>query len=115
MEKIDLMIPIWALYNFKNINEIALKVDDSEYLKNVYNLEQRKKIHSALKWAKENPNFDFKGIMKDASVSHELIFSNSEVYNYLMSFKDFLENKEYKLLTDDRPIKKMPHEEGYEE
>ncbi|MDF2553820.1 MAG: uncharacterized protein K0R77_3095 [Chryseobacterium sp.] len=110
MKKIDLMIPIWALYNFKNISDIVLKIDDSEYLKNVYDLEQRKSIHSALKWAKENPNFDFKGIMEDAPVSHELTFSNLEIYNYLMSFKNFMENQDYKLLTDDRPPKKMPYE-----
>lgn len=89
---------------------IISKNDDSEYLKNVYDLEQRKSIHNVLKLVKENPSFDFKGIMEDAPAFHELTFSNLEIYNYLMSFKNFMENQEYKLLTDDRPPKKMPYE-----
>lgn len=43
------MIPICTLYNFKNTSDIVLKIDDSEYLKNVYDLEQRKSIYNALK------------------------------------------------------------------
>lgn len=34
------MIPICTLYYFKNTSDIVLKIDDSEYLKNVYDLEQ---------------------------------------------------------------------------
>ena len=44
--------------------------------------------------------------MNDAPVSHKLQFSNKEVYTYLMSFKEFMENEDFALLTDDRePIR----------
>lgn len=47
--------------------------------------------------------------MKDAPLSHELTFSNLDIHNYLMFLKNFMENQEYKLLTDDRPPKKIPY------
>jgi hypothetical protein len=105
-QKIYLMIPIFFLYDIKDIKEINFDSEGSEYLKDGYTLNQRKSIHEALKWTKENPNFDFKGIMKDAPVPHKLKFSNKEVFKYLMDFKAFMENEEYELLTDDRPPKK---------
>lgn len=105
-QKIYLMIPIFFLYDIEEIKEISFDSVGSEYLKDGYNLELRNKIYEALNWAKENPNFDFKGIMKDAPVSHKLKFSNKEVFKYLMDFKAFMENEEYELLTDDRPPKK---------
>lgn len=106
MEKYYLMVPIWELYHIKELSEIVFGTLVSEYLKDMKSLEDRKNIYEALKWAKENPNFDFKGIMKDAPVSHKLKFSNKEVFIYLMDFKAFMENEEYELLTDDRPPKK---------
>ena len=35
-----------------------------------------------------------------------LVFSNEEIYSFLMNFKSFMENEEFGLLTDDKP----PHE-----
>lgn len=56
--------------------------------------------------AKKNSRFDFKSIMNDATVSHKLQCSNKEVYKYLMSFKEFMENQDFALLTDDtEPIR----------
>ena len=107
MNKIDLMIPIWALYNFESIKDITFKIDDSEYLKNNYTLLERNNIYNSINWAKENPNFDFKSIMKEAPVSHKLKFSNKEIFKYLMNFKEFMENDEYNLLTDDRKPKEF--------
>lgn len=106
MEKYYLMIPIWELYQINELSEIVFGVSVSEYIKDIKSLEERKNIYEALKWAKENSNYDFKGIMKDAPVPHKLKFSNREVYKYLMDFKTFMENEEYELLTDDRPVKK---------
>ncbi|MFY0483074.1 hypothetical protein ACI6PS_10740 [Flavobacterium sp. PLA-1-15] len=102
----NLMIPMFALYNFESIKNIELKLDDAEYLKNFYTLNERQNIGQALLWAKENPSFDFKGIMKEAPVTHKLKFSNKEIFKYLMNFKQFMESEEYELLTEDRPIKK---------
>lgn len=102
----SLMIPIFALYNFESIKNVELKLDDAEYLNNFYTLNERKNIEQALLWAKENPNFDFKGIMKEDPVAHKLKFSNKEIFKYLMAFKMFMEIEEYELLTDDRPVKK---------
>lgn len=106
MNKIDLIIPMFALYNFKNIKDIVLTSNDAEYLKDFYDLKHLKDIYNALIWAKENPNFYFKGIMKDAPVSHRLKFSNRDVYKYLIDFKIFMENEKNELLADDRQTKK---------
>ncbi|TXF79492.1 hypothetical protein [Chryseobacterium sp.] len=105
MDKYYLMIPIYELYSIQELDEVTFDRSVAEYLKDQRSLKDRKKIYSALEWAKENPNYDFKDIMKDAPVSHELSFSNSEISDYLMSFKTFMENKDFKLLTEDRPIK----------
>lgn len=101
----NLMVPMFALYNFQSVKDIEFKLDDAEYLKDFYNLDERKDIQQALVWAKENPNFDFKEIMKEAPTPHKLRFSNKEVFKYLMDFKTFMENEEYKLLLEDRPTK----------
>ena len=98
----DLMIPIWELYDLNSLDEATFTKDSSEYLKNAYSLKERKNLDEALKWAEINPNFTFENIMKKAPVVGKLNFSNEEVYQYLMNFKAFMENKDYELLTDDR-------------
>ena len=106
MNKFYLMIPIFELYSIVEISEVVFNSSVSEYIKDQRGLEDRKKIFENLTWAKENPSFDFKSIMNDAPVSHKLQFSNKEVYTYLMSFKQFMENEDFALLTDDRePIR----------
>ena len=102
MYKKDLITPLFALYNFESLSNINFKESDSEYLKNSYDLKERKEIYDALKWAEENSTYQFESIMKDAPVIGKLKFNNDEVYQYLMSFKAFMENSDYNLLTDDR-------------
>lgn len=76
----------------------------AERLKDTVKLEDRKKEYEALKWAKENPNFDFRTFCPE-----KISFSKDEVYKGLMKMKAFYEVEEYELLTDDRKPK-----EGWE-
>ncbi|MCS4237449.1 hypothetical protein M2306_002512 [Myroides gitamensis] len=103
MKKNNLMIPIFWLYEISSLEEVKFTLESSNYIKDGYGIEERNNIYEALQWAKDNPNYNFKGIMKNAPVPHKLEFSNKEVYYYLMKFKEFMENKEYEILTDDRP------------
>ena len=93
MEKIkeNLGILIFALYNFKNINEIILSEEDASYLKIGYDLDERKAIYEALIWAMDNPDFKFENIMENTPVVGKLPFSNEEIYDYLSDFKIFME------------------------
>ena len=102
MEKINLMIPIFGLYEINSLKEVFFSIDSSNYLKNGYNLQDRIKIYEDLKWAQDNPGYDFKGLMDDAPVPYKLKFSNKEIFKYLMDFKNFMEMKDFELLTDDR-------------
>lgn len=106
MHKRNLMIPLFYLYDVKSIDDIIFSNESSEYFKDTYNLKSRLDIYNALKWAEQNPSFKFESIMENAPVFGELKFSNEEVYQYLMSFKSFMELEEYKLLTEDRELKK---------
>jgi len=106
MEKIikaHLMTPLFTLYKVKSIDEIILNSDSSEKMKNIFDLERRKGLYNALQWAELNPDFEFESIMKDAPVQGAIGFSNQEVYEYLMKHKEYMENEEFNLLTDDRP------------
>ena len=99
-------MPLFGLYDIDSLEEVKFTIESSNYIKNGYSLEIRKNIYDSLNWAKENPSFDFKSIMNDAPVPHKFKFSNKEVYKYLMSFKEFMENEDFALLTDDRePIR----------
>jgi hypothetical protein len=103
MDKINLMVQIWELYDLGTLEDAVFTNESSEYLKNGYNLNERKEMYDALKWAENNPSFHFESIMEKAPVIGSLPFSNEEVYQYLMMFKSFMENEDYNLLTDDRP------------
>jgi hypothetical protein len=100
--KAHLMTPLFTLYKVKNINEIILDKDTSERMKNMLNLGIRKGIYNALQWVESNPDFEFESIMKEAPVQGSLNFSNEEVFEYLIKYKEYMENDEYGLLTDDR-------------
>lgn len=89
-----------------NIVSEEFEINSSEYFKDTYKLQARLDIFNTLLWAEQNPNFHFESIMKDAPVVGELKFSNEEVYQYLMSFKAFMKQEEYKLLIEDRELKK---------
>ena len=101
--KRHLYTPMFLLYDFKNIDDIKLGKETAEGMKDIYSLELRKGIYSALQWAEGNPNFQFEENMKDTPVVGKLKFSNEEIYDYLMYYKAYMENEEYGLLTDDRP------------
>lgn len=101
--KAHLMTPLFTLYKIKNLDEIILNKDTSERMKNMFNLEIRKGIYNALHWSEQNPNFHFESIMKEAPVQGSLKFSNEEVFEYLMKYKEYMENDEYGLLIDNRP------------
>jgi hypothetical protein len=107
METNELIPLIFELYSIEDIESIKFNERGLEYFKNFYSKEERTRIYEALKWAKENSNYDFKGIMKDAPVSHKLKFSNKEVYKYLMNVKVFMENEDFALLTDNRETKEF--------
>jgi hypothetical protein len=98
-----LMIPIWELYNLDSLEEAIFDSESSEYLKNGYNLIERKNIYQALKWSELNIEFNFKSLMTVAPIPNELKFLNDEIYQYLLMFKEFMENDEFSLLTDNRP------------
>ncbi|WBX76599.1 hypothetical protein PG911_18610 [Tenacibaculum ovolyticum] len=106
-----LMIPIWPLYNMNSVEDIDFDVGLSNYLKRGYDLSKRLEIYGILVWAKENSNYDFLGIMKNAPTPKKMKFLNNEVYIHLMNFKTFMENEEFGLLTDDRPLNR-PWEQG---
>lgn len=97
-----LIIPIWPLFNMATISDTVYDQNLSEYLKKGYNLEKRKRIHKALKWAKENSTYDFLTIAKMAPTNRKMKFNNQEIYIHLINFKKFMENEKYGLLTDDR-------------
>lgn len=103
MIKSYLRTPMFVLYDIDDIDNIKYRENRHERMKDIYSLEERKSIYDALKWAEQNPNFQFEEIMKDSPVIGKLKFSNVEVYEYLMRYKAYMENDEYGLLTDDRP------------
>jgi len=105
--KLFLTIPISFLYNVESIEEMILDLRMSNSLKDGYNLDERLNIYDALLWAEQNPNYQFKDIMKDSPVIGQLNFENQEIHNYLISFKTFMENEDYGLLTDNRPTKEF--------
>ena len=43
--------------------------------------------------------------MVDVPLANKIRFTNTEIYNYLMKLKGFMENNEFGLLTDKRSPK----------
>lgn len=104
--KRNLMTQIWELYDLDSLEDAVFNNDSAEYLKDAYDLQERKNMYDSLKWAEKNPSFKFESIMENAPVIGKLKFTNEEVYEYLMLFKTFMEKEEYKLLIEDRELKK---------
>ncbi len=103
----NIIKPIWELYHIDNIKDfnidsISFNSRMAEYYKDLYSIKERKEIYKSLEWAKEKPEYDFKGIMNDFPVVNDIPFSNSQIYNYLMKFRGFMEEKEFGLLIDNR-------------
>jgi hypothetical protein len=101
--KAHLMTPIFYLYDVKKIEDIELDKKTSERFKDIYDRNTRIEIFESLKWAENNKDFSFESIMENAPVRGKLKFTNEEVYLYLLSFKKFMENEDFGLLTDHRP------------
>ncbi|CAL2091558.1 conserved protein of unknown function [Tenacibaculum sp. 190524A02b] len=99
----QLMTPIWALYNVDNITDVKFTIESAKRIANLYPREKLDNMYNALKWAEKNSNYDFLEIMNEAPTHRKLKFSNSEIFKHLMSFKKFMENEEFGLLTDDTP------------
>jgi len=82
-----LRIPLCKLHyiedvnSFKGLSEIELKS-----LKNEYSNNEVSKIIEAVKWAIDNPDFDFLSLALPPKLQH----SNEEVYKYLCILADSL-------------------------
>lgn len=97
-----LLSPLWAAYREKTLG-INLDKKISETLKDTHNLAERKQIYNTIKQVIKRPKYDFQAINnKIKPFASNVSFNNEEIYNYLTSFKNFMENVEYGLLTDDR-------------
>lgn len=103
MDKTYLQIPMFPLYNTESIITITFTDDDAKFLKSGYTLEERKKIHEALVWAEDNPDFEFESIMENAPIAGELSFSNTDIYTYLMKFRIFMEESTSLLVEESTP------------
>ncbi|MEP0263111.1 hypothetical protein [Dokdonia sp.] len=101
------MIPIWLLYNTESLEDITYDEVLSETLKDGYDLDSRKLIYKVLEWAESKTEYDYNGIMDNAPTSRKLDYSNSEIYQFLMDFKNFMEKSEYGLLSDNRPSREL--------
>lgn len=82
---------LFELYNVKTLDKIIFNEKVANRLKVTNDLLERKAIYTALIWAKDNENFDFKSVLQNAPVTGHLSFSNSEIYGFLMKFKKFIE------------------------
>jgi len=68
IDNIELIIPLWELYDLESLDEVIFNVKSSDYLKNGYNLDERKNMYESLKWAELNSDFQFESIMKFISI-----------------------------------------------
>lgn len=100
-----LMVPLYELHFINSLEDVVFDEAVAEYFKNQNSLEERKEIYNCLGWVEEHPEFDYKNIARDLPVPDPIKFSNKEVYQYLIDFKKFMENKRYEMLTDDRAPK----------
>ncbi len=98
-----LIIPMWTLYNMKDLEDINFDINLSDYIKRGYNLTKRKELYEVLEWAEDNPNYSFINLMDNAPSVRKIKFTNKEIYLHLMNFKSFMENTEFSLLIDNRP------------
>ena len=88
--KYMLRIPLFPLYRYDSLDQIHLEEKEVDFLMQ-YSLKERKNLYEDLKWAKNNPNYNFESIMEGAPVFGTLKFTNNEVYEYLMLFMEFME------------------------
>ena len=92
-----LIVPIWLLYDKEKMEEVILDDVLAENIRS-YSIDKRKYLYAALE--KINDDFDFSEILEISPNQGDIIFSNSEIYNYLMEFKAFMEDDTFKLLEE---------------
>jgi hypothetical protein len=80
-----LRIPLYKLYYVDNIDKfVGLKKDEIDGFRKDYSQQEIKDIINALKWAVENPTFDFQSLLPNLPQGNELI------YKYLCRLYDQL-------------------------
>ena len=80
-----LRIPLYKLYYVENIeNFVCLKEDEIDGFRRDYTQQEIKDIINALKWAVENPEYDFQSLLPNLPQRNELI------YKYLCRLHDQL-------------------------
>jgi len=80
-----LRIPLYKLYYVDNIeNFVGLNKDELDGFRKDYSQQEIKDIINALKWAVENPGFDFQSLLPNLPQKNELI------YKYLCRLYDQL-------------------------
>lgn len=104
MKKKEYLIPLSYLLQVKRIENINLNNDGAEHIKNYYNIDVRQNIYNSLKEFEgvDVLEYDFQALLEGSSLMGPIMFSNQEIYDYIIKFKSFMENEEYGLLTDDR-------------
>lgn len=105
MKKRAYLIPLSYLLQVKSIQNINLNSKGAEHLKKTYDKEVRLNIYNSLQEfdGRNILNYNFQKLIEEAGLMGTLNYSNKQIYDYLMSFKRFMENEEFGLLTDDKP------------
>lgn len=89
MMKKQLIIPMYRLNTTKDIKDIFYDERNLYFFKRDYTIEERRKQFEALKWAMENPEYDFKSV---SPIFKDLKFSNDEIFIYLKKVHDFMKD-----------------------
>lgn len=92
-----LELPLWELYQAGSVEKIRFNNTSATRLKERRDLEFRQDLYKALIWAENNPTYNFKEIVNGIPIPRKLNLSNTELLNYLMHFKAFMENKHFNL------------------
>jgi len=80
-----LRIPLNKLYYIDNVNDFSgLALQDLESLKSEYDESELKGIVESVRWATENPNYDFLSLLPN------LQHSNEDIYIYICKVENSL-------------------------
>ncbi len=80
-----LRIPLNKLYYIDNVNDFSgLTIQDLESLKSEYDELELKGIVESVRWATQNPNYDFLSLLP------KLQHSNEDIYRYLCKLESSL-------------------------
>lgn len=90
-----LTIPLWLLFNIKSIDEIKLDEVLAKNLKS-YEIDTRKYLYEVIKKIEKGYNFD--EIISNIPNNNQIKFTDNEIYEYLIKFKQFMENENFEIL-----------------